>query len=167
MANTNLKKQNVGTKKQKLTNKQKGFVKDYIANGGNGTEAALQNYKIKSKNKVDVAKSIASENLTKPYIADKVKSIAEQIPDELLVKVQIEGLSANRSIAVGEQIIETADHAVRHKFLDSGLKLKGAYAPEKSLNVNVSINPENRERMTEVAKEVALKIAHEETNKTI
>ena len=55
----------------KLTKKQKGFVKDYL-DTGNATESAERNYNVKDR---DVARSIGSENLTKPdiraYLADK------------------------------------------------------------------------------------------------
>ena len=47
----------------KLTPKQDAFVKAYIANGGNGTQAAIEaGYKPNS------ARVVAAENLTKPDI---------------------------------------------------------------------------------------------------
>jgi len=48
----------------KLTKKQEAFCREYILNGGNGTLAA-----IKAGYNKHTAKVIASENLTKPYIA--------------------------------------------------------------------------------------------------
>ena len=39
-----------------------------------------------------------------------------------------------------EKVSEEPDYAVRHKYLDSGYKLKGSYAPEKSQALNLNIN---------------------------
>ncbi len=122
------------TKPRRLSKKQKGFIKDYVATG-NGTQAALNHYDVKNEN---VARSIASENLTKPAIMDAILSIAEQIPDELLVKVHNEGLEAT------EGLLEQPDYAVRHKYLDSAYKLKGAYAAEKHVTVNVEVEASDR-----------------------
>lgn len=122
-----------------LTKKQKGFVKDYIKTG-NGTLSALKNYDTKDEN---VAGAIASENLRKPKIEEVIKSIADSIPDEDLLKVHLEGLKATRSQGVGGMVlntekgefghtnIEVPDYAVRHKYLDTAYKIKDIYTPEK------------------------------------
>ncbi len=73
------------TTRDKLTKKQRGFVKTYVETG-NGTKAALTNYDIKSPDKERVAASIAAENLTKPDIQEAIASIADRIPDDLLVE---------------------------------------------------------------------------------
>lgn len=51
-----------------LTKKQKGFVNDYLETG-NATLAAMQNYDVLDD---ATARSIGSENLTKPNIRDEV-----------------------------------------------------------------------------------------------
>lgn len=127
---------------KRLTPKEKGFVKDYLATG-NGTEAAIKNYDTTSRK---VASVIAAENLAKPRIQSV---ILDALPDELLSKVHREGLEANRVISANitygdadektNDFIEVPDHAVRHKYLESAYKLKGSFAPEKSLNMNVEI----------------------------
>lgn len=48
-----------------LTVKQKKFVKAYVATDGNGQESAKVSYNVKTDN---AARSIASENLTKPNV---------------------------------------------------------------------------------------------------
>jgi len=116
----------------KLTKKQRIFVKEYIKNE-NGTQSALKAYDTKSEN---VANVIAVENLRKPMIVEVLKNLAERIPDELLEKVHLEGLVAGRIKEDGN--IEP-DYAIRHKYLDSGYKLKGSYAAEKNINLNVNI----------------------------
>ncbi len=120
----------------KLTRKQRGFVKDYVETG-NGTQSALKNYDTKD---YMTANQIAVENLQKPAIQNAIKSIAEQIPDELLVQVHLEGLNASRTIKTEDDEIVEPDYAVRHKYLDTAHKLKGTYAPDRSLNLNVNLD---------------------------
>jgi len=113
----------------KLTKKQKGFVKDYIATG-NGVQSALNNY---DTDDYSTAGNIASDNLNKPKIQKAILSIAEQIPDEHLVRVHIEGLNASKTIKTaddGTDIVEP-DYAVRHKYLDSAYKIKRLYGTEE------------------------------------
>lgn len=128
---------------EELTKKQKVFVKEY-AKTDNGTQSALKAYDTDDEN---TAGAIASENLRKPKIVAVLKSLAERIPDELLEKVHLEGLTAARM--VGETL--EPDYAVRHKYLDSGYKLKGSYAAEKSINLNIDAEITNP-RAVELAK---------------
>ena len=128
----------------KLTKKQKVFVKEYVKTD-NGTQSALKAYDTKD---YSTAGNIASDNLNKPKIIAVLKTLAERIPDELLEKVHLEGLLAGKM--VGETL--EPDYAVRHKYLDSGYKLKGSYAPDKSINLNIEAeitNPKARELANE------------------
>lgn len=130
-----------------LTKKQRGFVKDYIKTGV-GSLAVKENYDVVTD---ETARAIASENLTKPHI---VKAIQDALPDDLLAKVHLEGLSATKRSGTGGMLlklsgdgvgemghtdIEEPDYAVRHKYLDSAYKLKGSYAPDKSMALNVNV----------------------------
>ncbi len=101
---------------RQLTKKQRGFVKDYLKTG-NATLAVKRNYK---KTTDLTARTMGSENLTKPNI---IKSLQEALPDELLSKVHLEGLNATYN--------EVPDYSVRHKYLDSAYKIKGAYVTEE------------------------------------
>ncbi len=138
---------------RKLTKKQRGFVKDYIKTG-NGTKAALKNYDTQDHNTAHV---IASENLLKPTIALALK---DAIPDDLLTEVHLEGLRATRSVSLGDDYgtDDVVDYAVRHKYLDTAYKLKGSYAPEKSLTINVDIEPS--ERIKELARKLKDNLLH-------
>lgn len=69
-------------KLQKLTKKQRGFVADYVIEE-NGTQAAMKNYKVKDN---IVAKSIASENLTKPYIIEAIEVKRKSLKQALIDK---------------------------------------------------------------------------------
>lgn len=137
------------TKKPRLTKKQKGFVKDYVLTE-NGTQSALKNYDTTDEHTAAV---IASENLTKPEIIEAVtetkKRLADRIPDELIEKVMLEGLEANKVISANitygdadektNDFIEIPDHQTRHRFLDSAIKVKGEYAAEKHVTLNMDI----------------------------
>jgi phage terminase small subunit len=131
-----------------LTRKQEVFVEKYIETGGNGTKAALDAY---DTDNYMTAAAIASENLTKPKVQN---ALAEALPDDLLAKVHLEGLFATRAIfnKDGDNVGEDADFGIRAKYLDMAYKLKGQYAPEKRLNVNVDAEPS--ERIKELARKL-------------
>lgn len=76
-----------------LTPKQDAFIREYIANGGNGTKAAQVAYDTNSYNS---AQSIASQNLNKPIIAEALLKTMRRagITDEMIVKPVIEALTA-------------------------------------------------------------------------
>lgn len=120
---------------KKLTHKQRKFVKEFVATEGNGTQAALAAY---DTNDAHVAAAIASENLTKPAI---LNALENALPDELLAKIHREGLFSTKPIydKEGSLIGEDADFNARHKYLETAYKLKGSFAPEKRLNVNVEV----------------------------
>lgn len=127
-----------------LTKKQKGFVEDYLVTGI-GVQAALGNYGKENKPiSYDTAKSIATENLTKPYIQ---KEIAERLPDDLLAERHLELLNKKEvlirnNVTSGEiEVIPTGEIDVNAvaKGLDMAYKIKSTYAAEKSINVNVNV----------------------------
>ncbi len=124
---------------KKLTRKQSVFVEEY-AKTHNGTEAALVAYDTDDPNTAGV---IAHENLRKPKIQE---ALEEALPDSLLLQTHKEGLFATRTVfnKDGNAVAEDADFSVRHKYLDSAYKLKGSYAPEKRLTLNVDVEPNDR-----------------------
>lgn len=125
----------------RLTKKEKGFVKDYLETG-NGTQAALANYDTESEN---TAAALASVNIRKPKIQ---RLIEEKLPDEELFQIHREGLYATKPYFNddGDKIAEDADYAIRHRYLDTAYKVKGSYAPEKHVNLNVDAELTERER---------------------
>lgn len=114
-----------------LTKKQKIFVKEYIQNNGNGTQAALEAYDTESER---VAAVIASENLTKPDI----KNYLEEI-----------GFTSDNAKEVVAEILsdESNEPKDRLKAAEMIFKVHGDFAPEKSINLNVEVeaNPEVKE----------------------
>lgn len=114
----------------KLTKKQQGFVKDYVETD-NGTQAVLNNYDTKDEN---VAGVIAHENLRKPKIAKVIESLAERITDDELLLKHKEFLNSERQ-------------EIGIKALDMGYKLKGSYAPEKQVNLDINVDITNPKAM--------------------
>lgn len=110
-----------------LTKKEKGFVKDYVRTG-NGTQSVLKNY---DTTDYSTAGMIASENLNKPKIQEAIQSLADRIPEDTLHDVLMQGLGAENN--------EKPDYAIRHKYLDTALKIKGAYEPDENKKINILI----------------------------
>lgn len=69
----------------KLTRKQRGFVKDYVLTE-NGTQSALNNYDIESKDPEKVASVIATENLGKPSIINAIEVKRKSLKEALIEK---------------------------------------------------------------------------------
>ena len=136
-------------KPRRLTKKQKGFVKDYV-DTGNASEAVRRNYDVVD---VDTAKSMGTENLAKPYIAEAVeeqqKKLAERIPDGLLVERHIELLNkreVHRVSVDGEaeyELIDQPDTQAVSKGLEMAYKLKGAFAVEVLPTVSKTVHTYN------------------------
>ena len=113
-----------------LTKKQKNFVKEYVKTG-NGQNSALKSYNVSNEN---VARNIASENLTKPNI---LKSIQEALPDELLNERHIEILNKRDVNGNLDNIVLSG--------VRLGYELKG-YLVNKQLNINVDYQPSEEEK---------------------
>lgn len=108
---------------RKPTLKQKAFVKEYVKNGGNGTQAALKVY---DTDDYKTAQNISSENLSKPIVMEE------------LIK------TARRLGVTEEKIVSPVVDALDSEDLD--MRLKGHDRMIKMLNgkdVGVSLNIEN------------------------
>ena len=115
------------------TEKQKKTFEKALENNGNVSKAMREsgyseNY---AKNPQDLKKSKGWQEL-----------VAEYLPDELLAKVHTEGLLATR----GEQA--EPDYATRHKYLDSGYKIKDKYPAQKKA-VDVTSKGEKLQILTD------------------
>lgn len=159
-------------RKPKLTRKQKIFV-DEFAKTGNGTKAALKAYEIKSPNFVDVAKSIATENLTKPYIIEateiaqttlKKALIAQGVTPEKIAEKVEELLDAETPIYKNNNStkkIELVGYSADYNAIDKGLKhatnIFGIedLAQPKSMNMyNFFFSPDLRKKVEVVEAEI-------------
>lgn len=111
--------ENQEQKLPKLTKKQRGFVKDY-AETENGTQAALKNYDIESSNPENVAKAIATENLTKPAIIAALESRRKSLKQALIDK----GITEDYLAKKVEVLLDAKDDEGKTDYnaVDKGLK---------------------------------------------
>lgn len=113
---------------KELTLKQRKWLKLYLELG-NATEAAMQVYDCEDR---ESAANIGSENIRKLQFDELMEKAG--ITDRKLIKKLDEGLEANRVIsaintnkqATGAttDFIDVPDFTVRHKYLETALKLK-------------------------------------------
>lgn len=148
----------------KLKPKDKAFAKEYVLNGNNAKEAVA---KVEGITNGNYAKQKGHRQMKKPEIQAEIQkiaqSIADRIPDDLLIKRHKELLNKREyQTFEGESEDVGPDSQAVSKGLDMAYKLKGSYAAEKSLNVNVSINAENRDKIISLAKEVSNKLMEDE-----
>lgn len=118
------------TPEDELTIKQRKWLALYVELG-NATEAAMQVYDCKDRG---AAATIGWENMRKLDTKDLMD--AKGLTDDKLFSVLQEGLQAQRSISTisGNEanggtvdFVEIPDYAVRHKYLETGLKLKDKF----------------------------------------
>lgn len=110
-------------KQYTLTLRQQLFCEKYLEFRGNGVQAIFESgYKVKNAR---VAAAIASENLTKPNIIAYVNS-------------QLEKYGFNDDNVTREHLFlinQYSDLQAKNKAVDMYYKLKGTYAPEKTVTV--------------------------------
>lgn len=122
-------------KRAPKTLKEKRFVKEYIENGGNGTQAALKVY---DTVRYDSAQRIGSENTSKLNIPDLFEKYG--VTDELLVTKLKNGLSATKvvtSYTEPDKIVE--DFGVQHSWWKDAMKIKGHLVDKPSITNNIVI----------------------------
>ena len=108
---------------------EREFIKKYLKYK-NGTKAALEVYDCKNEHS---ARSIASDILKKIDISDLLEEGG--ISDARLVKDIDEGLKATKEYVAGEKVVKVKDFAIRHKYVETALKLKKKLSPETTLVV--------------------------------
>lgn len=149
--------------KKRLTRKQRKFVDEFVSTG-NGTQAALEAY---DTTKPNVAAVISTENLKKPNVQHELTErlsleMVEEAHESLLSAVRLDYFVFPRSMS-DEEITEHVeaqgltvlnirpsdkgklaffslpDGASRGKGIELYHKVKGTFAPDKSINVNVEV----------------------------
>jgi len=141
----------------KRTLRERKFISAYIENGGNATKAYLA---INPKYEGDSARVLGHNYLTKLNISQNELMELMGMTDAYLQEKLNEGLEAKKVISVipmkakeaqpnstdlpdansrNIDFVDVEDYAVRHKYLDTALKLKGSYPTEKKkVDLNVS-----------------------------
>jgi hypothetical protein len=100
---------------------------------GNPKRAAQEVYAVSSDNS---ASQIAYENLRKLDM-DKALEIHGITDAYLTAKAQLGLEEANRIHGTNDNFVETPDYSVRHKYLETLLRLKGHGQNKGDVNVNV------------------------------
>lgn len=88
-------------------------------------------------------KSPVTGKLIMHEYAPKIAELMDRkgLTDERLLETLEEGLNANKPIVVGHsEVIEYADHAVRHRFMETGLKLKDHLNQKVKVDVNFNLS---------------------------
>lgn len=123
-----------------LTIKQTKFVKAYVANDGNGRDAAKAVYDVANDNS---ASQLASENLSKPNVKYAIEKALEKhhITMDAAVKPIADGLQAERITMTEHGADVSPDHSVRLKASSMALKLMGAEKDtEKPKSITFNFN---------------------------
>ena len=156
----------------KRTLRERKFIKAYIENSGNATEAYLAiNPNIKRENAKEYGcRLLQNLNLSNDELLDEMG-----MTDEYLHQKLNEGLEATKVVSVipikpkeaqpnspdlpdatskNVEFIDVEDYPTRHKYLEMAYKLKNKYPTEKKnidLNVQGSLEV-NNELLTKLAK---------------
>jgi len=133
----------------KRTIRERKFVKTYIENGGNATEAYLS---VNPKVKRDSARVLGARLLAKVSISVSELLDGIGVTDSYLGKILKNGLEASKVVSVvpippkpgkegspdlpeasskNVEFIDIPDYNVRVKYLDMAYKLKGKYREEE------------------------------------
>jgi hypothetical protein len=164
---------------KELKPKEKEFISEYLSNGNNATQAVL---KVWPDLKEESARSKGSFLLTNDNIREKLNStISDSLlrkkheklleqkrveyfvfpkamdEEEIVEKVNAAGFEVIviRDGEKGKYAFYSIDDAQAiSKAIDMGYKLKGSYAPEKSVNVNVNADIIPTERLKALADKI-------------
>ena len=113
-------------KRPARTVKEKKFVKEYINNGGNATQAALKVYDVTS---MGSAKLIGHENITKlnldHYFA--AAGLTDEVAAQNIVRI---ALTAKKRDQYSGEI--TDNDELQFKATSEALKMQGKYAPTRA-----------------------------------
>lgn len=121
-------------KRPPKTLKEKKFVKKYLETG-NATEAAFQVYDVTSRDSANAIGAVKLANISFTDILEK-----HGVTDDKLASVLMDGLEANRTISAiaGKEanggtvdFVDVPDYATRHKYLETGLKVKDKFPSQK------------------------------------
>ena len=109
--------------------KTKAWAKEYIKNNFNGTKTALKFASKNNKMTREVAKVVASENLTKPHYQKAIIEEMDKIKlnDDFISKITKRNIKQKKSTSASNQAID-----IYHK-------VKGSYAPQRKESINIQL----------------------------
>lgn len=129
-----------------LTKQDKIFVREVITTG-NKTQSAIKAYG--KTNNYNSARVKGHKQLTRVNIQKAIKSIADSIPNDLLVKRHKELLNKREYNKVDKEMIEAPDTQAVSKGLDMAYRIKGLYLNDESISnktliINITGETANR-----------------------
>lgn len=115
----------------KLTKTERQWWREYLSIGCEDSTQALR--LVYKKKKVDplptgltqMASALRKSVFAKLGITNEILMETMGLTDERLYKKALEGLDATRPIILNGKVQGVADYATRHRYLETGLKLKG------------------------------------------
>lgn len=126
---------------KRLSEKQKDFAKNFVDNGGNGTQAVVDAYNVKNR---DSARSYAPRLLKNPSVKAEIEMLLDkhEMTDDYAMTVLKEGLEAKVVTNYKGEAKETdiPDHDTRHKYFQDLAKFKDMYPADKNLNMNLNLD---------------------------
>ena len=131
---------------QPITAKQKKFFKKFA-------EIGVKTRALEEAGYINLANTSTANDIIRKHPREFVEIMEEHgLNDDLLVISIKQGLEATKPIVNNLGVILDSIPAfdTRHKYLDTALKVKGKYAPEKVLTIqaNVQIASEDVKKMT-------------------
>lgn len=153
----------------KLTKKQRGFVKDYVLSG-NGQESALNNYEIEGEDKENIARSIASQNLTKLNVIKAIEIKTETLKSALEKK----GITPEKIADKINVLLDAKDEKGLNDYtaIDKGLKhstsiygITPELPPNQSnITYNFLFSSETQDRIKAINEEIKANLITNEHN---
>jgi len=134
-------------KKQKLTPLQAEFVRQYVENGGNGSQAALV-----AGYKADVARNMAYRLIRTPHVLEALREEA----DRRIKSSVVIGATTLESLAKGAQSESVRLQAALALLDRGGLQLK-ALSEHKVILEDKRSDDELRARVEQLTRELGLK----------
>lgn len=129
---------------RQITLKQKRFAAAYVETGNKAEAARRAGYVLgskggsKTKEKEQfTASMIGQENFQKPIIKKEIDMLIGRFSDSMLSGKIEELLEGKKTVLYRGENREITDNQAKIAALDIVFKLKGSYAPEKKINVNV------------------------------
>ena len=131
-------------KPRRLSFRQEKFCQEYVKNNGNATQAVIEVYDPPQNS---TARAIASENLTKPSINNRINQILDSKGlslDQLTLDLKNFKDNAERPVVVGKSIVYAKDDGLRLEAVKTGFKLHGvldkAQPQAQQGDINISLN---------------------------
>jgi len=122
---------NMKTKKREISIRARKYIKNKVS-GMSDYQAAI---KAGYKKGTAIA---AKQNIEKPRVKEELYDLMDKkgLTNDKLLDVTSEGLEAQKIHGTGDNFVEIADYAVRHKYLETALRLKGHGTHDKIVNVD-------------------------------